>query len=171
MFYKLELADHIRVPPDLFGLPLKEAITKRVKKKYEGFIDKELGVIIDVLDIGDVKEGIIIPGDGAAYYDTSFSLISFKPELQEVILGKIKDVADFGAFITIGPIEGMIHVSQTMDDFVSFSKDKVLQGKDSKRTLKVDWSSFSAGLNLKISTPKGILISFFSSIPFSIIDL
>ena len=137
MFYKLEIADHIRVPPDLFGLPLKEAITKRVKKKYEGFIDKDLGVIIDVLDIGDVKEGIIIPGDGAAYYETSFSLIAFKPELQEVILGKIKDVADFGAFITIGPIEGMIHVSQTMDDFVSFSKDKVLQGKDSKRTLKV----------------------------------
>lgn len=137
MFYKLELADHIRVPPDLFGLPLKEAITKRVKKKYEGFIDKDLGVIIDVLDIGDVKEGIIIPGDGAAYYETSFSLIAFRPELQEVILGKIKDVADFGAFITIGPIEGMIHVSQTMDDFVSFSKDKVLQGKDSKRTLKI----------------------------------
>ncbi|MDO8740651.1 MAG: DNA-directed RNA polymerase [Candidatus Woesearchaeota archaeon] len=137
MFYKLELADHIRVPPDLFGLPLKEAITKRVKKKYEGFIDKDLGVIIDVFDIGDVKEGTIIPGDGAAYYETSFSLIAFKPELQEVVLGKIKDVADFGAFITIGPIEGMIHVSQTMDDFVSFSKDKVLQGKDSKRTLKV----------------------------------
>lgn len=137
MFYKLELADHIRVTPDLFGLPLKEAITKRVKKKYEGFIDKDLGIIIDVLDISDVKEGIIIPGDGAAYYETSFSLIAFRPELQEVILGKIKDVADFGAFITIGPIEGMIHVSQTMDDFVSFSKDKVLQGKDTKRSLKV----------------------------------
>ena len=37
----------------------------------------------------------------------------------------------------IGPIEGMIHVSQTMDDFVSFSKDKVLVGKESKQTLKI----------------------------------
>jgi len=54
-----------------------------------------------------------------------------------VVYGKIKDIADFGAFINIGPIEGMIHVSQTMDDFVSFSKEKVLQGKDSKRSLKV----------------------------------
>jgi DNA-directed RNA polymerase subunit E' len=52
-------------------------------------------------------------------------------------LGKIKDIADFGAFITIGPTEGMIHISQTMDDFVSFSKDKVLVGKETKRTLKV----------------------------------
>ena len=31
----------------------------------------------------------------------------------------------------------MIHVSQTMDDFVSFSKDKVLSGKESKKTLKI----------------------------------
>jgi DNA-directed RNA polymerase subunit E' len=57
--------------------------------------------------------------------------------MQEVVLGKIKDIADFGAFIQLGPIEGMIHVSQTMDDFVSFSKEKVLMGKDSKRSLKV----------------------------------
>ena len=39
--------------------------------------------------------------------------------------------------MTIGPIEGMIHISQTMDDFVSFAKDKVLTGKETKRSLKV----------------------------------
>ena len=32
----------------------------------------------------------------------------------------------------------MIHVSQTMDDFVSFSKEKTLAGKESKRTLRVN---------------------------------
>jgi DNA-directed RNA polymerase subunit E' len=31
----------------------------------------------------------------------------------------------------------MIHISQTMDDFVSFSKEKVLAGKETKKTLKV----------------------------------
>ncbi|VVB81526.1 DNA-directed RNA polymerase subunit E' [uncultured archaeon] len=31
----------------------------------------------------------------------------------------------------------MIHISQTMDDFVSFAKDKTLSGRDSKRTLRV----------------------------------
>ena len=138
MFYKLELQDHIRVPPDLFDLPVQEAVLKRVKRKYDGFISKELGIIIDVSDVKDIGEGIIVPGDGASYYDVKFNLLSFKPELQEVILGKISDIADFGAFINIGPIEGMIHISQTMDDFVSFSKDKVLSGKESKKTLKVN---------------------------------
>ena len=49
----------------------------------------------------------------------------------------VRDIADFGAFLNLGPIEGMVHVSQTMDDFVSFSKEKVLSGRDSKRSLKI----------------------------------
>ena len=137
MFYSMEIKDHIRIPPDLFGLEVKAAVVKRIKIKYENFISKELGIIIDVKDIKTIGEGVIIPGDGASYYNTTFELLTFKPEMQEVVLGKIKDIADFGAFINIGPIEGMIHVSQTMDDFVSFSKDKVLSGKESKKTLKV----------------------------------
>ncbi len=64
-------------------------------------------------------------------------MLVFEPEAQEVLPGKIKDIADFGAFINLGPIDGMIHISQTMNDFVSFTKDKVLQGKDSGRVLKV----------------------------------
>jgi len=137
MFYRTTFQDHIRVAPKLFGLPAKEAVTKQIKKKYDGFISKDLGIVVDVSNVNEIREGIIIPGDGAAYYDTTFELITFKPEMQEVVLGKIRDIADFGAFIHMGPIEGMIHVSQAMDDFVSFSKEKVLSGKDSKRTLKV----------------------------------
>ena len=138
MFYKVELRDHIRVPPNLFSLPLEEAVIKRIKNKYGGYISKDLGIVIDVPGVKEIGEGVLIPGDGASYYDVSFELLTFKPEMQEVVVGKIKDVAEFGAFINIGPIDGMIHISQTMDDFVSFSKDKTLAGKETKRVLKVN---------------------------------
>ena len=137
MFYKVELKDHIRVPPNLFSLPLEEAVIRRIKTKYSGFISKDLGIVIDVSGMKEIGEGILIAGDGASYYDVTFELLTFKPEMQEVVVGKIKDIAEFGAFINIGPIDGMIHISQTMDDFVSFSKDKTLAGKESKRVLKV----------------------------------
>jgi len=137
MFYRAELKDHIRVPPNYFDLDVNEAVLKCIKSKYDGFIDKDLGIVVDVEKLKEIKEGVIIPGDGASYYETVFEIISFKPEMHEVVPGKIRDIADFGAFITMGPIEGMIHISQTMDDFVSFAKDKVLTGKDSKRMLKV----------------------------------
>jgi len=137
MFYKVELKDHIRVPPNLFNLPLEEAVTQRIKTKYSGFISRELGIVIDVSGMKEIGEGVIIPGDGASYYHVIFELLTFKPEMQEIVVGKIKDIAEFGAFINIGPIDGMIHISQTMDDFVSFSKDKTLSGKETKRALKV----------------------------------
>lgn len=138
MFYKLLVKDFIRVSPALFDEDVKKAVLRSIKTKYDGHISADTGIVIDVSSIADIKDGVIIPGDGASYYETEFELLVFKPELQEVVMGKIKDVADFGAFINIGPLEGMIHISQTMDDFVSFSKDKVLIGKESKRNLKVN---------------------------------
>jgi DNA-directed RNA polymerase subunit E' len=137
MFYEIKVKGHVRVDPILFKESNKIAIKMALQKRFDGFISKDLGVVVGVTSIDEVGEGVIIPGDGAAYYSTSFRVLSFKPEMQEVALGKITDITDFGAFINVGPIDGMIHVSQTMDDFVSFSKSNVLTGKESKRNLKV----------------------------------
>ncbi len=137
MFFEIEVKGHIRVDPSLFSENTKEAVMNSLDKQFDGFISRDLGVVLGVTDIEDIKEGIIIAGDGAAFYETKFKVISFKPELQEVVMGKISDITDFGAFITIGPIDGMIHVSQTMDDFVNFSKSNVLTGKESGKNLKV----------------------------------
>ena len=138
MFYTVELKDHIRVPPKYFEDNVMDAVEKCIHLKYDGYIDDQVGLVIDVAAVSSIGDGVIIPGDGSSYYETLFSLLAFKPEMHEVVQGKVKEIADFGAFLTMGPIEGMIHVSQTMDDFVSFSKEKVLAGKDSKRVLKID---------------------------------
>ena len=137
MFYEIELRSHIRVPPTLFDEDINKSILAQLNNQFENFISKDIGIAIAVSEIINIGDGIIIPGDGAAYYDTVFKLFVFKPELQEVLLGEISDITDFGAFINIGPIDGMIHISQTMDDYVSFSKSNVLTGKESKKTLKI----------------------------------
>lgn len=138
MYYKIELKDRVRVATNLFNLETKEAVIESIKKKYDGYISKDLGIVIDIAGVKEIGDGVIIPGDGSSYYEARFEVLTFKPELQEVVLGKIRDIVDFGAFITLGPIDGMIHISQTMDDFVSFSKEKTLSGKESKKNLKVN---------------------------------
>ena len=137
MFYKVRVKDHIRVPPSMFDVTKKEAVLANVKSTYEGYISKELGFVVNVINVGNVKEGVIIAGDGAGYYETELELLTYKPELNELVYGKIRDITDFGAFLDIGGVEGMVHISQSMDDFVSFSKDKVLQGKKGNQSLKV----------------------------------
>jgi len=139
MFYELTVKGHIRIPPAALREDVREVVLKKLNEGYEGFMSSEIGFAICVTELLNISDGIIIPGDGAAYYETEFKLLAFKPEMQEVVLGKITDIANFGAFVNIGPIEGMIHVSQTMDDYVSFSKQgNVLQGKESKNVLKIN---------------------------------
>lgn len=60
----------------------------------------------------------------------------YKPELQELVYGQISQITNFGAFVNIGALEAMIHISQTMDDYVSFSKSGALIGRNTKRALK-----------------------------------
>jgi DNA-directed RNA polymerase subunit E' len=137
MYYKTKIQDYVRVPPVSFESDTKLSVVQEIKKKYNGFISQDVGFVIDVCEVNTVGQGIILAGDGSAHYHVEFTLLTFKPELQEIILGKITNVADFGAFINIGPVEGMIHISQTMNDFVSFGKDGVLLGKNSKHSLKI----------------------------------
>jgi len=82
MFYEIEINEHIRIPPDSFKVETKKAILEELKKKYENFVSKELGFAISVTKVLKVGDGIIVPGDGASYYDTSFKLLIFRPELQ-----------------------------------------------------------------------------------------
>ncbi len=137
MFYKVKVKDHIRVPPSMFNLSKQEALLKNIKSTYENYISKDIGFVLNVVSVAAAKEGVIIPGDGAGYYETEFELLTFKPEVNELVYGKIRDITDFGAFMDIGGVEGMVHISQSMEDFVSFSKEKVLQGKKTNRSIKV----------------------------------
>ena len=136
MFYITEVEDYVRVEPKLFGLPTTQAVDDQLKETYSDYYDKELGKAVAVIEVLEVGEGVIIPGDGAAYYNSKFKLLTWKPEMQEMVPGIIEEITNFGAFINMGVMKGMIHISQTMDDFVSFSKEGTLLGKDSKKVLK-----------------------------------
>ncbi|MFA5259498.1 MAG: DNA-directed RNA polymerase [Candidatus Pacearchaeota archaeon] len=136
MFYTVEVEDYVRVEPRLFGLKTSDAVAKQLQEIYANYHDKEIGEVIGIISVSEVGDGIIIPGDGAAYYNSKFRLIVWKPELQELVFCTVEEITNFGAFINLGVMNGMIHISQTMDDYVSFSSSNSLLGKDSKRVLK-----------------------------------
>jgi len=136
LFKLITQEDTIRIPPETFGNPLEAVGHQQVKAKYEGVVSEELGYVIAVANVKVNPTGKIIPGDGAAYHKVSFSLLTFYPKIQEVVEGEVVEIADFGAFVRIGPIDALLHVSQLMDDFISYDeKQGVLQGKETKRKL------------------------------------
>lgn len=136
MYKVFKIKDRIRVPPELFSSELNEAVTQSIKDAYINQLSSTYGLFLSLVKVDEIGEGRIIPGDGAIYYETTFDIISYKPELHEIVEGDVSEITEFGAFVRIGPIDGLVHVSQVMDDFVSFSKTGSLQGKENKRTLK-----------------------------------
>ena len=136
MFKLVTLQDTIRIPPETFGNPLGKVGRDQVKAKYEGMVDEDLGYVIAVTRVEASPIGKIIPGDGATYHKVTFSLLTFYPMLQEIVEGDVVEIADFGAFLRIGPVDALLHVSQLMDDYISYDeKQGVLQGKETKRKL------------------------------------
>ena len=110
MFYLTEVEDYVRVAPKLFGLPTADAVDKQLREVYAEYYDEELGKVIAVIEVLNVGEGSIIPGDGAAYYNSTFKLLVWKPDVQEIVYGEISEIATFGAFLDMGVMRGMIHI-------------------------------------------------------------
>jgi len=53
-----------------------------------------------------------------------------------VIEGEVVEIADFGAFVRVGPVDALLHVSQLLDDFISYDERQgVLMGKETRRKL------------------------------------
>jgi DNA-directed RNA polymerase subunit E' len=136
MFKLVTLQDTIRIPPETFGNPLEAVSREQVKAKYEGVVDEELGYVIAVTRVEVSPIGKIIPGDGATYHKVTFSVLTFYPVIQEIVEGDVVEIADFGAFVRIGPVDALLHVSQLLDDYMSYDeKQGVLLGKETKRKL------------------------------------
>lgn len=137
MYKILDAKDKIRVPPLKFSLSLKDAVKSSLEDKLEGVIDRRLGVVLAVLDVKEIGEGKILPEDAAIHYPVCFSILAYYPEMYEIVRGEVIDVTEFGVFVRIGPLDGMIHVSQLMDDFVSYDpKSSTFMGRETKRRLK-----------------------------------
>jgi DNA-directed RNA polymerase subunit E' len=136
MYKKVTLIDTVRLPPDRFGGDTVTVVRDLLREKLEGRIDKTLGSIIAVTNVLEIGEGRILAGDGAVYYDITFEAITFKPELQEIVEGKVVEVVEFGAFIGLGPLDGLLHVSQIADDYISYDeKNSRLVGKETNRAI------------------------------------
>jgi DNA-directed RNA polymerase subunit E' len=138
MYYKIRLDDKVRVPPNRLGEKLEKVILDVLQEHLEGSIDKEIGIFICVTKVLGVGDGEIVPGDGGVYYDVRFEALVLRLVLQEVMEGVVVETTSFGAFISLGPIDAMLHVSQISDEYINFDeKNARLICQESKRFIGV----------------------------------
>ncbi len=136
MYEIITVEDTVRLPPTEFGKKLNQTLVSITKELYEGVLDEDIGVIVSVTNAEKVGDGKVIPGDGGAYYKTKIKMLVYKPKIHEIVEGSVQEVTDFGAFMVIGPVEGLCHVSQIMDEYINYdSKNSKFSGKNTNKNI------------------------------------
>ncbi|MDO5847272.1 MAG: DNA-directed RNA polymerase [Methanocorpusculum sp.] len=138
MYYKLKLNDKVRVPPEKMGEDLNTVILDELQEQFEGSIDKEMGIFIAVTGVNRIGEGEIVYSDGGVYYDVDFDAVVLRLALQEIVEGIVVETTSFGAFVSLGPIDAMLHMSQISDEYIDYDeKNSRLVCKESGRHVGV----------------------------------
>ena len=139
MFKLYTLKGRVEIPPFLFGQEKEISARIILSEDYEGIITRDYGFIIAVVDVLEVGPGIIIPSNSNTFHSVTFTILSFKPTIQEVIEGDVVEIVDFGSFIRIGPLDGLVHVSQICDDYISYEQvGNRFIGKETGKILEVN---------------------------------
>ncbi|MCK4382725.1 MAG: DNA-directed RNA polymerase [Candidatus Lokiarchaeota archaeon] len=139
MFKVYTLTTKCEIPPFLFDQPKTVSARIILSEEYEGIITRDYGFIIAIVDVIDVGPGIIIPGNANTFHQVEFTILSFKPNLGDVVEGDIVELVDFGAFCRLGPLDGLVHVSQICDDYISYEQvGNRFIGKETGKILEVN---------------------------------
>jgi DNA-directed RNA polymerase subunit E' len=137
MYYLVSKEDTVRIPPDRLGEDLDTLVGELTHTTFEGKVDRSRLIVL-VTNISKLGDGHIIHGDGGVYQRVRFDALMFRPELQEIVQGTVCEILKFGAFIRFGPLDGLLHISQIMDDRIDIDEGgNRLVGKDTKREIRV----------------------------------
>lgn len=128
----------MEIPPFLFSQEKEISARLILSEDYEGIITKQYGFIIAVVDVLSVSTGQIIPGNANTFHEVEFTILTFRPTVSEIVEGEVVEIVDFGAFIRLGPLDGLVHVSQITDDYISYEQvGNRFIGKETGKILNV----------------------------------
>lgn len=138
--YKMERkTDTVRIPPDRLDENIDDAARAIAKEELEGVIEDDNKLVILATNVDRKEEGKVVHGDGGVYQEVEYDALYFELVEQELIMGYLCEVLKFGGFVRFGPLDGLLHISQIMNDKVEVDQgSQLLIGQESDRTLGID---------------------------------
>lgn len=123
MFQLSVISDLIRIPPNLFHLPIRAAAISELHKKYANKVVPKLGLIICIWDMQEIQDGLLKPGDGASYVNARFRCIVWKPFIGEILQGWIESCTAEGIKVKMDFFNDIFIPKNYLFENSSFSAD------------------------------------------------
>jgi len=138
MYSIVHKVNPIRIPAEDLGKNYYKAIERVTKETFEGKMDEKKFLTVVAFNIKPVGEGRVVHGDGSVYQKVEYDALVFKPYMHELVRGFVSQIIEYGAFIRIGPLDALLHISQVMDDRINVDIGaQRLIGQETKQELGI----------------------------------
>ena len=68
MYKRVTLRDTVEVPPEHLADVTPDLVKKLLQDKLEGRMDEEVGSVVSVIEVHDIGEGSVVPGEEGVYF-------------------------------------------------------------------------------------------------------
>lgn len=131
--------DVIRIPPEKLTGDIQQVCEDIAHQTFECRIEGKNSYVLLVMNVKPIGFGKVVHGDGAVYQHAEYDAVIFEVGMDEIVSGNVVGIIKFGAFVRCGPLDGLLHISQIMDDRISVDEtNQRLIGKETKRDIRLD---------------------------------
>ncbi|MCK4428781.1 MAG: DNA-directed RNA polymerase [Candidatus Aenigmarchaeota archaeon] len=153
MFYLVDVREKVGIEAQNLKKDIRECAEERLEELH---LKEENGVFLGVVEIKSIGgTGKILPERPYIYFDIEYTSLFFQPAENEIVDGIITEIAEFGPFVRLGPIEAFIHISQIVKEKLTYNPEQdIITTKDGKFVVKKDEKVRALVANSTISEEK-----------------
>lgn len=106
MFFLKKLEHPIPLHPSYFGPSLADFIEQKLRDDVEGTCSGENGYIVKVLRIDSIGDGVVLPGEGLAQFNSVYQALvlrPFKGQVVDAIVSNVNKVSERATKAVMSP--------------------------------------------------------------------
>ena len=142
-----KLTREIPIDPHLLNYNIERIIKDKVWNTMKTVCSGEFGFVLRLNSIDNIGMGTINTDNGTVVYPVKFTVTSFKPEINDVVIACITAVSKSGFFSQLGPLEIFVPHTHIPDTYkYEYTEDS----SEEKSTYRSDMTSISKNEYVRI---------------------
>lgn len=112
------LVREISIEPHLLNCNIERIVKDKVWDKMKTVCSGEFGFVLRLNSIDNIGIGTIDVDSGTVIHPVRFTITSFKPEIDSIVIAQITAVSKSGFFAQLGPLEIFVPHTHIPDSYV-----------------------------------------------------
>nr|CAH0102580.1 unnamed protein product [Daphnia galeata] len=143
MFVLALVKQTVRVPAEKFDRDVDQAISEELNLKFANKVVMDVGLCIALWDIVKRGESFILPGDSGHHTKVEFRYVVFRPFMDQILVGRIKNCDKSAVQVTLGFFDDIFISGQNLQNNSKFDEKEhtwvwEYESEDGKHELFMD---------------------------------